>query len=323
MGKKLTRTLTQAICLYVSMLAEFGSPCVISESSCPCAKTTPSGTCVRSQGNGTCLLDNCVEGFRCDCLAFEICSITSCAKYEASFKEMESRTTPFRCAPNPNAGKCVSFTDVLDTTEASAVAVEQAAIFVDEASDAALASSTDLALLYTERRQIAIILAKIDVVAHLVTTSARAAIDEAAISIDRFVSAAHGELIAIHTAAANALVAYLAVSRDKGDATRYMNLAEKTEMQRLSEKVMAEKENQTCGSCETLAIQVEQFKQLSQSSARNASLAAIMVRDFKDLARIHANQMKLRVEEAAQARAKGLLEGEKVLEEVRTRTNIR
>lgn len=289
--------------------------CIISGESCPCAKTTPSGTCIRYQGNGKCVLNDCAEGYRCDCLAFETCKISQCPKYESSLGEEESRTVPFQCELKMNGGQCVSFRDVLDTKDASEVAVEQAALFVDEASEAALASAADLALLYTERRQIAVVLARIDVVAHLISSSSRAAIDEAAMAIDRAVSTAHQELIALHDAAASALTAYLAVSRGKGDAVRYFQLANEVEEHKVHEQTLSDKENRICTNCVELDVQISSFHQLGRESAKNASKLAMEVRGFKDVAHYHALQMKLKVEEAAQARARGLLEGEKALED--------
>lgn len=261
------------------------------------------------------MLGDCVEGYRCDCLAFETCKISQCSKYTASPGEEESRTVPFRCELNKNGGQCIIFEDVLDTTDSAGIAVEQSALFVDEASEAALASAADLALLYTERRQIAVILAKIDVVADLVTTSARTAIDEAALAIDRAVFSAHNELIAIHNAAANALTAYLTASSEKGNAIRYAKLAKENEERRTQEQSVANKENRTCTNCAELDTQIAILYQMSRSSARNASQLTVKVRDFKDVARHHSLQMKLKVEEAAAARAQGLLQGERVLEE--------
>lgn len=292
--------------------------CIISGESCPCAKTAPSGTCIRYQGNGQCVLSDCAEGYRCDCLAFEACKISQCPKYVSSLGEEESRTVPFQCELKTNGGQCVSFQAVLDTKDASEVAVEQSALFVDEASEAALASAADLALLYTERRQIAVVLAKVDVVAHLISSSSRAAIDEAAMAIDRAVSSAHRELIALHDAAAGALTAYLAVSRGKGDVVRYFQLANEVEEHRVHEQTLSEKENRTCTNCVELEVQIASFHQLSRESAKNASKLAMEARDFKDVAHYHALQMKLKVEEAAQARARGLLEGEKALEDIQT-----
>lgn len=292
--------------------------CVISGDSCPCAKSTPSGTCTRYQGNGKCMLADCAEGYRCDCLAFETCKISQCAKYTASLGEEESRTIPFNCELKPNSGQCISFDDVLNTTDASRVAVEQSALLVDEASEAALASAADLALLYTERRQIAVVLAKIDVVAYLITMSARAAVDEAALAIDQAVSVAHQELISLHNAAANALTAYLSASRENGDAIRYAKLASEVEEHRASEQTLADKENRTCTTCGELEIRITNIHQLSRSSARNASNSAMRVRDFKEIAYYHSSQMKLKVEEAAQVRARGLVEGEKALASVQT-----
>lgn len=106
--------------------------CTITPHSCSCSFTKPSGTCTRSHGDGTCYMGDCNEGFRCDCIGFEHCSIQPCAKFIASGNVTSSTQSTFRCSRQADAGRCIKFSSFLESVDAPRNAKTLSALHLSE-----------------------------------------------------------------------------------------------------------------------------------------------------------------------------------------------
>ena len=99
-------------------VAQVEQGCVITNTSCPCAIRSSSGMCMRHQGGNQCLMGECSEGYKCDCLGFEVCSISTCAKYTTVENAIPSEENLFQCHLTPEAGTCIDFESFQDTIAA-------------------------------------------------------------------------------------------------------------------------------------------------------------------------------------------------------------
>lgn len=109
--------------------------CILTESTCQCSSTAPSGKCIHSHGDGECFFDTCSEGYRCDCIGYELCSISKCGKHITLPGARTTETSTFPCEFSEQSGTCTWPVQVLDSINAAYNAVTDATASDDEATE--------------------------------------------------------------------------------------------------------------------------------------------------------------------------------------------
>lgn len=157
--------------------------CILTEKSCQCSKSTPTGTCLRSQGDGTCLLGLCSEGYRCDCLGYEICDLTTCGKHVPIGSGAMSDTKPFKCRMELDAGTCLNAAGFVDTLSGANNAAADAFVSREEASVHEATSLTELGEIMAEKKTVNEMLMELDRVAIDIPDEELEEIEAAAVAV--------------------------------------------------------------------------------------------------------------------------------------------
>lgn len=258
--------------------------CPMTSISCPCTLQRPTGKCTRHQGDGTCLLSDCNEGYRCDCLGFEKCTVSPCSKFMLS-AGAESEKKPFKCRMTPNAGTCTDFDAFLGTTAAadnakyaSAANFVEVALHEEGIEDIVRSIRNDrdevhktLQLVYEEERG-----DLIDAAKHKLAEDSALELLQLSAEVETLAS-----MTAVDTA--EAFKADMAVA----DFRRKAHNARKNKKEKLN-KARVEKEKpenkDKCIACEKLEEEAKELDKERSSAAKSAAKSSKKSREYKNAA---------------------------------------
>lgn len=265
--------------------------CILTDTSCACSIKPASGSCLRHQGGGKCLLDDCSDGYRCDCQGFEKCSVGKCSIYTTANQTVVSDVTPFPCQLTPNAGTCINFDTFIDTItaadNAALVATKSVNLSTIEASEAVL----DYKKIVDGTQEVNNILSELDVEAERVTEEEREQVELDAASVVTAAESAQKELVFVQDAVGDAFSASLEASKARRDARLHEKQAKMIEEEIKVEQQKTENKDK-CEKCEQLKMEVERLRRLRKEQAIAAGTWAKRARDHSGKAKNHKVKVK-------------------------------
>lgn len=277
------------------------SDCILTDTSCACSIKPASGTCLRHQGEGKCLLDDCSDGYRCDCQGFEKCSVGKCSIYTTANQTVVSDVTPFPCQLTPNAGTCINFDSFIDTITAADSAALVATKSVNSSIIEAEEATQDYTKILDGTQEVNNILAELDNEAERVTEEEREQVEIEAAAVATAAGSAQKELVLVQEAVGDAFSASLEASKARRDARLHEKQAQLIEEE---VKVEAQKpENkEKCEMCEQLKAEVERLRRLRREQAIAAGTWAKRARDHSGKAKNQKAKVKVFRDIAEQSR---------------------
>lgn len=305
-----------SIILTTSVLAAEEPSCVISDSGCPCATKASSGKCMRHQGDNTCLLDDCSDGYKCDCFGFEHCSISSGSIFTTGDNAVPSSDTPFSCHLTAGAGKCYTFGYFLDTVNAADNAKAEGTSSMMDTTVDMVACTEDIQVVIGEKVTLDKTIEQLDNLAELVTEDERADIDTEVGVVIQAIKAVRAEEEALDEELEEATKANNQVGYFRRMCRRREAEAAEKEEEEKSEAVKPKNKVQ-CNRCEVLRKEIQELRKQRKEAAIQAGTWTKKAQSAKNRSRKrrkNVNKIRLSAEEA---RARCIRRSEKILARIR------
>lgn len=314
----MTYSLCFVLSIFVaSVIAAEDAACVIGDTECPCAIKPQSGTCMRHQEGNKCLLGKCSNGYKCDCMGFETCNISSCAIFTTGADAVPSVDTPFDCHKTPGAGTCITFNMMRDTVSAADSAKNEATASVKEADEAMKNAHDDLQAVQNAKTNVRSQLDEVDTFGEQVTEEERKDIENEAEVIVQAIADVQEEAAAILSGATEAFDAniksgyYQRISRRKEAQAVQKEEEEKVEAVKPENKVK-------CAKCDELKAHIIKLRRERKEAAILAGTWAKKARGAKEKSRHHRENVKKIKLSAEEARARCVARSQRILARLRS-----
>lgn len=157
---------------------------------------------MQHKGNNECLMSTCNEGYKCDCLGYEQCSISSCSKYTTLAGVIPSSVTQFSCQSVQGIATCLNVTGLRNGTNAAEAAKLESSQMIKLINAELAAAETLTSSILQKKILIDALIERLDY--HNITATERVDINEQALIIVNAVARAQHELAAIQTIMAQA-----------------------------------------------------------------------------------------------------------------------
>ena len=274
--------------------------CQITNTSCPCAVRASSGMCMRHQGSNQCLMGECSEGYKCDCLGFEICTISSCAKFTTAENAIPSVDTPFQCHLTPGAGTCIDFDSFKDSVVATDAAKEESTQSVKTVTEDYIAVTSDIAEINQDKVVIDEAIKELDAYPADITEEERSDVEEDVLQAVEDMAEAARQSAELQEAVVEATKADLESAKERRNAYRRQKEAKEAEKE-LTEEEKKPENKKKCNKCDKLKEKIRALRKARREAAIRAGTWTKKCRDAKKRGRScrkKVNKSKLSCKEA-------------------------
>lgn len=257
---------------------------------------------MRQQGSNHCLMGVCSEGSKCDCLTFEICKISRCAKYTTIENAIPSSEILFECHLTPNAGTCMEFDRFVETVSASDVAnMESFKVVKDVTADyiSVLDHMKDISL---DKMVIDEWIAKLDEHYANVTEAEREDVEKHVNEVLAIGREANNLSVELHRAMAQVTRANLLGSEARRNAHKREREAKDFEAE-LASKDENNIQNGKCDTCDELKDKIQLLREAVREAAKKAGRMTRQCRNVRQQGMIYrekVNTWKANVEKTRQ-----------------------
>ena len=308
------------VLLLISMistsLAQVEQGCVITETSCPCAIRSSSGMCMRHQGGNQCLMGECSEGYKCDCLGFELCSIASCAKYTTLENAIPSEENLFQCHMTPDAGTCIDFESFQDTIVATDSATRESSEAVKSVTEYSKEATADLGEIQEDKIKIDDAIRELNTFPLDVSEEEWADMQQDSIQALDDLNEAAGEVAELHDTVVEATRADIEAAKHRRNAYKREREAKKLDKE-LEEEEKKQDNEAKRKRCDALKDKIKTVRQARKQAAIEAGTWVKKCRAAKK----RGNKCRRKVEKsklsAGEARKKCIDKAKKILRRLR------
>lgn len=254
--------------------------CVVTATSCPCAIGVSAGVCMQHKGNNKCLMSTCNEGYKCDCLGYEQCSISSCSKYTTLAGVIPSSVTLFSCQSVQGIATCLNVTGLRNGTNAAEAAKLESSQMIKLINAELTAAETLTSDILQKKILVDALIERLDY--HNITASERGDINEQALIIVNAFAKAQHELAALQTIMAQAFdhdrqvygFKRLALERDE----------QANELRQELAQLQGEASECTTSQCTSLIAQIQELMTQRAEAVVNAGGKAQQARQARGVA---------------------------------------
>lgn len=305
-----------AILVMDKAVAQDEGACIMTNTSCPCAFRSSSGTCMRHVGGDYCLMGECNYGYKCDCLAYEKCKISNCAKYTTVANVIPSADNPFPCHLTPDAGECTDFVSFIDTIAATDYAQLEATQSVKTIDADVIVAEQDVISIVQDKITVEATLEQLNTYVNNVTEEERQEVEKDVNIVISSVTRAQTEATAIQIAMTEAAEASQNSALHRRVAYSKEAKAVETETELKIETDKPENKEQ-CNLCEILKQDIQRLRKERRDAAIKAGEWSVKTRNAKNRGRGHLQNIEVIKMTSAEARARCIARVEKILERLR------
>lgn len=286
--------------------------CIMTADECQCSVFKPSGICMHLQEEKFCLIENCSEGYRCDCLGYEMCKRISCSKYTTAANVIPSETKPFKCQLTPNATICIDFASYADTVSSAQNAYTESSLSTDECFEEERKIATYSNNIKNAKVVVHDTLKKLEQYFHQIPKEQRSELEKDSRLIMDSAHKVNTEAMISSEKSAEAFKANQKVLKFKNEA----QIAEKQAIEKSIEymKESDKPENKdTCIACEHLKAEIKAMRVVRKEAAISAGMWAKKCRDHGK----NSNESRRKVEKigltVAEAHARFIVRSQRLL----------
>lgn len=257
-------------------------------------------------------MENCNEGYRCDCFGYEMCSRATCSKYTTAANVIPSETEPFKCQLTPDAGICTDFTTFIDTVSAADNAQAEASVNTGESIEEEIGLSQSINSIKQIKVVVHDILNKIEQVADRIPDEELEELEKYAQIVLDAAQQANAESIVCTQQSEETFKANRQASKFRRAARRAETEAtQKKKQQKVEEEKPENKGN--CLTCESLKADIRRLRTARKEAAITAGTWAKKARDHKNNAKKSNRKVKDIQLTAEEARESCIAKSQKLL----------
>lgn len=215
-------------------------------------------------------MGECSEGYKCDCLGFEMCRISSCAKYTTAENAIPSEETPFQCHLTPNAGRCIDFDTFIDSLVAMDTAKAEASQVVKTVMEDYVVMTADIAEIQQEKVLIDDVIKELDAYPAEITEEDRSDVEQDALQALDDMEEAARQSAELQAAVTEATKADMEAAKERREAYRHDKKAKETQKELEEEEKKRADKTKKCNRCDQLKEKIRALRKERREAAIRA-----------------------------------------------------